>query len=85
MNAPQGYENPPKSVASVSESLELNGGIGFPLSQEDIEDFRVLVRDECGIALTNQEAWNRASELLGLFRMLMGPIPEDPEASQSRL
>lgn len=52
------------------------------LSQADIEEFKVLMRQECGVELENQEAWNRAIELISLYRMLIGPLPEDPEADQ---
>jgi hypothetical protein len=31
--------------------------------------------------LSPEEAWKRASEVLALFRMLLGPLPEDQRAS----
>ncbi len=53
--------------------------VGFLFTQEDIEEFKALMREECDVELTNREAWDRATDLVGLFRMLAGPIPEDPE------
>jgi hypothetical protein len=29
------------------------------------------------VELSPEEAWKRASEVLALFRMLLGPLPED--------
>jgi hypothetical protein len=49
------------------------------LSAEEIREFRQIVTAETGIELSSEEAWNRAIELIALFRMLIGPMPEDPE------
>ncbi len=49
----------------------------FALSRADVEEFRELIHRECGEDLSPEEAWKRASEVLALFRMLLGPIPED--------
>ena len=49
----------------------------FGLSQADVEEFRELIHKECGEELSPEEAWKRASEVLALFRMLLGPLPED--------
>ncbi len=51
------------------------------LSREKAIEFQWLVREECGVELSAEEAWTRASRLVALYRMLMGPIPEDPESS----
>lgn len=50
-----------------------------PLSVEEVEEFREIVRAETGVDMSESEAWNRAIELVALFRMLIGPMPEDPE------
>jgi len=50
-----------------------------PLSPEEVAEFRETVREETGADLSEQEAWNRAIELVALFRMLLGPLSEDPE------
>lgn len=49
----------------------------FALSRADVEEFRELIHRECGEELSPEEAWKRASEVLALFRMLLGPLPED--------
>jgi hypothetical protein len=51
---------------------------GPMLTSEEIEEFRELVRKECRIDMTYNEAAVRAPLLIHLYRMLMGPIPEDP-------
>lgn len=47
------------------------------LTQADVDRFKDIMRRECGAELTNEEAWSRAIELLAMFRMLLGPLPED--------
>ena len=49
----------------------------FGLSNADVEEFRQLIHRECGQELSPEEAWKRASEVLALFRMMLGPLPED--------
>ena len=53
------------------------------LTREKAIRFQRLVRDECGLELTVEEARTRASRLIALYRMLMAPIPEDPESGTS--
>lgn len=62
--------SPPASFDSLSHS---------PITAEDIEDFRTLIRTECGVEMDEQEAWDRVIELVSLYRMFLGPLPEDPE------
>ncbi len=50
-----------------------------PLSPEEVSAFREIMREETGVDMSETEAWNRAIELIALFRMLIGPMPEDPE------
>ncbi len=50
------------------------------LSPDKIEEFRRLMKEECGVDLTYEEAAKRASEFINLYRMLMSPVPEDPQA-----
>lgn len=54
---------------------------GPGLSREKTIEFQRLVREECGVELSFEEAWTRASRLVALYRMLMEPIPEDPESA----
>jgi hypothetical protein len=50
------------------------------LNGRDIAEFRAIMEESCGLRLGEQEAWTRATELVNLYRMLLGPIPEDPHA-----
>lgn len=50
----------------------------FGLTQAEVERFRNIMRSECQVQLTTEQAWAQAIELLALFRMLIGPLPEDP-------
>ena len=61
-------------------SATASGHGGFALTQADIEEFKALVERECGVRLDDHSAWNRVIELLNLYRVLLGPTPEDPEA-----
>ncbi|MCB1280201.1 MAG: hypothetical protein KDB18_01605 [Salinibacterium sp.] len=50
-----------------------------PLSPKEVSEFRAVVREETSVDMAESEAWNRAIELVALFRMLLGPLPEDRE------
>ena len=47
------------------------------LTEADVEEFRRLMREECAVVLTLAEGWERATKMLAMFRVLVGPIPED--------
>jgi hypothetical protein len=47
------------------------------LTRADVDEFRALIHRECGESLGPEEAWKRATEVVALFRMLLGPLPED--------
>lgn len=49
------------------------------LSKETVLKFQRLVREDCGVELSLEGAWNRARRFVALYRMLMAPIPEDIE------
>lgn len=51
------------------------------LTRADVDEFRALIHRECGESLSPEEAWTRATEVLALFRMLLGPLPEDQSGS----
>lgn len=53
----------------------------FGLTPGEVERFRQIMRRECGVELSPEQAWARAIELLSLFRMLLGPLPEDRSLS----
>ena len=50
---------------------------GSRLSEHDVEAFRRLMLEECGVELTLAEAWTRATKMVAMFRALLGPLPED--------
>lgn len=56
------------------------GSFAFGLTPSDIEGFREILRTECGEEISMADAWTRATEVLSLFRMMLGPIPEDRSA-----
>lgn len=55
------------------------GSVPFVLTPPDIREFQQLLREHCGVVLDDAEAAVRANELVMLYRVLLGPIPEDPE------
>lgn len=65
------FDNPPDYQQKNAPSLR----------PEDIREFQQLVRQCCGVSLEDGEAWTRATQLVDLLRMLMRPIPEDPEVA----
>jgi hypothetical protein len=56
----------------------LLSSVPFVLTPPDIREFQQIIEEHCGISLSETEAWNRATELVALYRMFLGPIPEDP-------
>lgn len=54
-----------------------DAGFAFGLTVADVKRFRDILSRECGEVLSLEAAWTRAIELLALFRMLLGPLPED--------
>lgn len=55
---------------------------GFVISLAHVHAFQRIVQDTTGMLLANQEAWERATELVSLFRMFVGPLPEDEEGTE---
>ncbi|MCC6348400.1 MAG: hypothetical protein IT347_02280 [Candidatus Eisenbacteria bacterium] len=62
-----------------------HGNFAFGLTPEAVGRFRDIMRRECGLELTPEEAWARAIELLALFRMMLGPLPEDARPASSSI
>ncbi len=54
-----------------------NERFALGLTRPDVDEFRALIHKECGESLSPEEAWTRATEVLALFRMLLGPLSED--------
>lgn len=53
------------------------GHFALGMTRADVDEFRALIHRECGESLSHEEAWKRATEVLALFRVLLGPLPED--------
>ncbi len=58
-----------------------NERFALGLTRADVDEFRALIHRECDESLSHEEAWQRAAEVLALFRMLLGPLPEDQPGS----
>jgi hypothetical protein len=50
---------------------------GFGLTEPEVRRLQDILRREGEAEVTLDQAWTRAIELLSLFRMLLGPLPED--------
>jgi hypothetical protein len=50
---------------------------GFGLTESAVRRLQEILRREGETNVTLDQAWAHAIELLGLFRMLLGPRPED--------
>lgn len=44
---------------------------GLGLTQEDVEEFRTILREECGEELSLADAWARATQVLSLFHYFL--------------
>jgi len=69
-----------KSVKFAEDNLAAKG-IYMPLTTKDIEKFRALYLSQCGVNLSDDEAYTKASRLLRLFRAICSP---DVSASNAR-
>ena len=54
----------------------------FGLTDARVDELRTILREECGEALTPDQAWARAIQLGALFRALLGPQPEEGAGTQ---
>jgi hypothetical protein len=59
-----------------------DGRFAFGLTALEVERLRGILSRESATEVSMAEAWGRAIELLALFRMLLGPLPEDPDAAR---
>jgi len=59
-----------------------SGPFAFGLTEAEVERLRQILCRETGTDVTRSAAAARAIELLNLFRMLLGPITEDPNATE---
>lgn len=72
--------NRPNVACSLPDGIA-NDRFALGLTRGDVDEFRELIHRECGESWSHEEAWNRATEVLALFRMLLGPLPEDQSGS----
>lgn len=47
------------------------------LTPKKVREFQQLMREECHVDLSFEDAWARSTQLVALYRMMLGPIPED--------
>lgn len=47
------------------------------LSKETIEEFKEIYREELGEEISDQEAYEEASNLIQLFKIIYRPIPKN--------
>lgn len=53
---------------------------GFGLTEAEVRRLQGILQRETESEVTLDQAWARAIELLSLFRMLLGPLPDDHES-----
>ncbi len=58
-------------MAEDNRTLETQGRYAFGLSPGEVERFRDIMKRDCGIDLSLEEAWPRAIELLALGKLLV--------------
>lgn len=68
---------------ALPETTAEHTGPTAALSRTAVEEFRALMLKECGVALSLEDAWRKVTKLVSLYRMLMGPLPEDPAVRTS--
>jgi hypothetical protein len=61
-----------KSIITAS-----NGFPHIPITPADVAEFRRLVAEELNVTLDEHEAWDRLADLLAVYRVILGPLPED--------
>lgn len=66
-------------------SPDATDGSSIPslVTHVDAEEFQRILREGYGEKVDLAEAWNRLQDVVTLVRMLLSPIPEDPERHKS--
>jgi len=54
------------------------------LSQKAIEEYKEIYKMEFGEEITDQEAYEQASNLLRLFQVIYRPLPEKKESDSKK-
>jgi hypothetical protein len=58
-------------VEGMAASSKTSPRFVLGLTETDVEEFRVILREECGEDLDMAAAWRRATELLSLFHSFL--------------
>ena len=53
--------------------------LGLALAPSDVEEFRLILRDDCGENLSFEDAWTRATQVLALFQFFLEWTAKGPE------
>jgi hypothetical protein len=53
------------------------------LSKEAIEEFKEIYRKECGEEISDQEAYEKGSRSIELFKIIYKPIPQENKENLS--
>lgn len=57
-------------------------GYGFGLTEVEIDRLREIIRHDCGVELTLDQAWARGIELLAFAKMLVEYLPPKAESAK---
>jgi hypothetical protein len=77
------YSNTRETQPLTAQHAEGAPTAGAGLTPQKVREFQSLMREECGAELSMEDARRRATQLIALYRALLGPLPEDPEAEGS--
>jgi hypothetical protein len=72
-------ESPPRGLGGAligQNPREGEQGFALGLTLSDVEEFRAILRDECGEVLNPAEAWTRAILVLSLFKFFLNHLAE---------
>ena len=51
---------------------------GFGLTEHQVRRLQEILKRECGLEVTLEQAWSRAIELLALAKLLLEGLPRRP-------
>ncbi len=54
------------------------------LSQEAIEEFKAIYKEEFGVLLTNAEAEEMGLRVLSLFQIISAPLPSEKDSLEHK-
>jgi hypothetical protein len=69
-------------MTTLPDTFTPNQQFALGLTPADVEEFRVILREECGEDLSLPHAWARATQVLSLFAYsLCRPDPDPPNGT----